>query len=264
MRPPMITTVSGLLIKASKGLLRDFGEVSNLQNALDGPENFIELGLQRTEAMLHELLNKSYPKYNLSFVKSGFLNYGQEDDPTWIIDILNGYRNFCHGIPYFAMTAALKEKGQIIASVVYDPLRHDLFWACKGTGAFWDQTRLRVSGRKRLLQTMIALESRLPEKETEPSWGDMASQIGSIRFLGSPALSLAYLAAGRFDGFWSPQASLMDVAAAILLIKEAGGMITRPRSALLEPGNTPVVAGNEVVHKFINQSLYPLQPVSPR
>jgi myo-inositol-1(or 4)-monophosphatase len=257
MRPPSITVVSNTMIKAGKNLLRDFGEVVHLQNALDGTKNFVNTTVRRTESAVHESMHKLYPQHNLWFSHGGRAIYNNASQAaTWIFDLLNGQENFSHGLPHFAMSAALMEQGQLVAGIIYDPLHHDLFWSYRGLGAYLNQVRLRVSGRKHMLSTVVAVP---PDNLKNQGWKHIEPwqyQVASLRTLGAPALDLAYVATGRLDGFWSTEVSFPAIAAGMALVREAGGMMSRPGVYPVTSQEVgPLVVGNEHVHQFLHSHM---------
>ncbi len=214
--------------KAGRGLLKDFGEVENLQVSTKGPGDFVSRADKQAEALIKEDLMAARPTY-------GFL--GEEDgeiegeDPTrrWIVDPLDGTTNFLHGLPHWAVSIALEHKGAIVAGVIYDPCKDEMFYAEKGFGAFVNEARLRVSGRPKLTDALFATglpwSGRGDLPETLQDLARLLPACAGVRRYGAAALDLAYVAAGRYDGFWERQLNLWDIAAGIIIVKEAGGLI---------------------------------------
>ena len=244
--------------KAARSLIRDFGEVEQLQVSRKGPADFVSAADRRAEEIIHENLLRDRPDYAFLMEESG--NQGSDDyQYRWIIDPLDGTTNFLHGIPHWAISIGLEErkggKSEIIAGLVADPVKDEWFTAEKGTGAFSKRKRLRVSGRTTIDTCLIAGGSPTPSWRKDEKFLKDAEVVfnktSGYRELGSSALNLAYVAAGRFDGCWERNLSPWDVAAGYLLIKEAGGFV--------EPivrGEDPVfsgnlIAGNQSIREFL-------------
>lgn len=261
MRPPVITMVSQILARVTKPLVRDFGEISSLQNS-EKAENFLLAAERRTQALLHDALHKLYPSHNLLIEDAGFIEYSEPRSPLWIIDPIDGSKNFLHGLPYFATSLALKEHNQLVAGMIFDPLRNDLFWAYRGLGAFLNQTKLRVSKRSVLSECMLAMGTghlKGPDHAFK-ALAAIGHQISGLRAWGATSLNLAYLAAGQYDGFWDYHVRPWDMAAGILMVKEAGGTITNfeGRFPSLEGDN--LIAGNPATYQFLASVLQPMSP----
>jgi myo-inositol-1(or 4)-monophosphatase len=257
MRPPIINAVSTALEKVAKGLIRDFGEIGNLQASREGTSSFVDVAIRRTEALLHDALHRLYPTTNLLMPVSGLIDYSGPTAPVWIISALDGVRNFSHGLPHFSMSLALKEQGQLMAAIVYDPLRYETFWACRGTGAFLNQTRLRVSGRTQTNQCLIATQMPKGEKRegTANAIHALASHGADILSWGAPSLDLAYVASGRCEGFFHYALAPHVMAAGLLLVKEAGGMITAPSGRPPSLEGDDVIAGNQAAYSILKSLL---------
>ncbi len=214
--------------KAARNLLRDFGEVENLQVSAKGPGDFVSRADTKAEAMIREDLTEARPNY-------GWL--GEESvevkgtDPTrrWIVDPLDGTTNFLHGMPHWSISIALEHKGEMVAGVIYDPVKDEMFVAEKGAGAYLNDRRLRVSGRKDMLEMIFATgipfggRADLPVALRQVAAVSIVS--AGVRRYGSAALDLAYVAAGRVDGFWERNLNPWDVAAGLVIVKEAGGLV---------------------------------------
>jgi len=235
---------------AARKLVRDFGEVENLQVSMKGAGDFVSRADLRAEAIIREELTEARPNY-------GWLGEESEEvkgeDPTrrWIVDPLDGTTNFLHGLPHWAISIALEHKGQIVAAVVYDPIKDEMFTAEKGAGCWMNDKRLRVSSRRDLITMLFATglpfggRSDLPE--TLKDLGRILPATAGVRRMGSAALDLAYVAAGRYDGFWERRLNAWDMAAGLLLVREAGGLIgpVTPGKDILASGG--VIASNEPV-----------------
>ncbi len=254
--------MSDAAIAAARGLRRDFGEVEKLQVSMKGPGDFVSNADTNCEKKLVQALQKARPDYGFLLEEGGEIK-GKNKDYRWIIDPLDGTSNFLHSIPYFCISIGLEKTladgvtKEIISGVIYDPLRNELFWAEKGVGAFCDNQRLRVSKRAKIEDSMFASESPSQAHLSDEFYFPMIKAIGSkafgIRCTGSAALDLAYTAAGKYDGFWRSRTKAWDVAAGILMVKEAGGMVTE-----IGGGNNPlhggnIVATNAVLHKTVDR-----------
>ncbi|SFS22065.1 inositol monophosphatase family protein [Yoonia litorea] len=236
--------------KAGRGLLKDFGEVENLQVSAKGPGDFVSRADRAAEELIRTDLMAARPSY-------GFLGEeGQEidgEDPTrrWIVDPLDGTTNFLHGLPHWAISIALEHKGQIVAGVIYDPVKDEMFYAEKGNGAWLNESRLRVSARHRMIESIFAtgvpFGGRADLPETLQDLARIMPTCAGVRRFGSAALDLAYVAAGRYDGFWERGLHAWDIAAGIIIVKEAGGIVEplQPNESLLESGQ--IVCANEPI-----------------
>jgi myo-inositol-1(or 4)-monophosphatase len=229
MQPPIVNVMVGAARKASRGLLHDFGEVELLQVSRKGPADFVSEADRRAERILREELGRGRPEFAMLLEEAGEVP-GRDPSQRWIVDPLDGTTNFLHGIPHFAISIAHEDNGRIVAAVIYDPCRDEIFWSARGSGAFLDNRRLRVSARRRLdeavLATGIPFADRPGKNEMLAVLGPVMDAAAGVRRFGSAALDLAYVAAGRFDGFWEIGLAPWDVAAGILLVREAGGFVT--------------------------------------
>lgn len=235
---------------AGRSLLKDFTEVENLQVSSKGPGDFVSKADHRAEEIIREALMTARPTY-------GFLGEeGKEiagEDPTrrWVVDPLDGTTNFLHGLPHWAVSIALEHKGQIVAGVIYDPVKDELFHAEKGAGAWMNQSRIRVSGRSRMIECIFATglpfggRSDLPA--TLKDLGRLLPAVAGVRRFGSAALDLAYVAAGRYDGFWERRLNAWDMAAGLVIAKEAGAFVEplNPEGDILADGE--VICANEPI-----------------
>ena len=250
-RSPLINVMVKAAEKAARGLVRDFGEVEQLQVSRKGPADFVSQADLRAERTIRAELERARPGY-------GFLMEESAVEPgdgqhRWIVDPLDGTTNFLHGLPHFAISIALERDREIVAGIVYDPIKDELFWGEKGSGAYLNQEhRLRVSGRRDLSQALIATGMPfLGHGEMEPYMVMLANvmpQVAGIRRFGAAALDLAYVAAGRYDGFFETHLSPWDTAAGMLLVREAGGYVSELDGGhnMLESGS--VLAANDHLH----------------
>lgn len=258
--PPIINVMVKAADEASRSLVRDFGEVEHLQVSQKGPSNFVSAADVRAEEIIYEYLNKARPGYGFIMEERGRIKGSEEhSDKCWHIDPLDGTHNFIHGIPHWCISIALQEGDDITAGVIYDPVRDELFWAAKGTGAWMRNRRLRVSGRTELHTSMFGSGSpAFKQGDHDLFWKEasmvMRNTMG-IRRMGSAALDLAYVAAGRLDGYWEHNLHSWDVAAGYIIVKEAGGFVKS-----LHKGEKPflgksIVAANPELHKAFTDLL---------
>lgn len=214
--------------KAGRGLLKDFREVENLQVSVKGAGDFVSKADLTAEKMIKEELQRARPSYGW-LAEEGGAEDGEDPTRRWIVDPLDGTTNFLHGMPHWSVSIALEHKGQVVAGVVYDPTKDELFFAEKGAGAFMNETRLRVSGRTRMLECVFAtglpFAGRTDLPQTFHELGRVLPGSAGVRRLGCASLDLAWVAAGRFDGFWERRLNAWDLAAGMLIVKEAGGMV---------------------------------------
>jgi myo-inositol-1(or 4)-monophosphatase len=246
--------------RAGRSLKRDFGEVENLQVSLKGPANFVTLADKRAEEMLYADLSKARPGYGF-IGEEGGIREGADKTHTWIVDPLDGTTNFLHGIPQFAISIGLQREGVMIAGLIYNPANEELYITERGKGAFMNDTRLRVAGRRQLNECVIACGlPHIGRGDFAQSAREMAAlqpKVAGLRRFGAASLDMAAVAAGRFDGFWERNLSPWDVAAGIVMIREAGGTVGDIDGGdLLKTGN--VVCGNEYVHGELARILKPL------
>ena len=215
--------------KAAKVLIRDFGEIENLQVSLKGPGDFVSASDKKVEKILIEILQKARPTYSILSEEVGEIN--NDKAFKWIIDPIDGTANFLHGIPHFAISIGLENEGEIICGIIYDPIKDEMFVAEKGNGSYLNNQRIRVSGRSKLKDCIIFTGGpKQDSKDRDISLKEYkkfsSKALIPIRKLGSAALDIAYVAAGRCDGFWQRNLNYWDIAAGIILVKESGGFVT--------------------------------------
>ena len=215
--------------KASKTIIRDFGEIENLQVSLKGPGDYVSASDKKVEKIIIEELLKARPDYSVLSEEIGEIN--NNSSFRWIIDPIDGTSNFLHGIPHFAISIGLEHNKEIISGIVYDPIKDEMFTAEKGNGSYINNQRMRVSGRSKLKDCIIfsgGPRSASNNKELAfKEYKKFSSHVDiAIRKLGSASLDMAYVAAGRCDGFWQRDLNYWDIAAGIILIKESGGFVT--------------------------------------
>jgi myo-inositol-1(or 4)-monophosphatase len=252
-RSPLINVMTAAALKAARGMLRDFGEVEQLQVSVKGPGDFVTQADLKAEKVLRAELGRARPGYGFLMEESG-ATAGTDGRHRWIVDPLDGTTNFLHGIPQFCISIGLERDGDMIAGVIYEPIRDEMFWAEKGQGAFVNDRRLRVSARRRLDECVIATGIPTIRGSVDRDLymrtlaAVMAATVGVRRF-GAAALDLAYVAAGRVDGYWEFGLQPWDMAAGIMLIREAGGYITGLGDGQRDAMTTgDVVAANDHLH----------------
>ena len=225
---PILNVMVGAARKASRPIRRDFGEVENLQVSLKGPANFVTKSDKRTEQILHDELARARPTYSFLMEEGGAVE-GTDGQHTWIIDPIDGTTNFIHGIPHFAISIGLERAGTIVAGLIYNPITDELFTAERGQGAFLNDRRLRVAARSRIEDAVVTCGiPHLGRGDHELFHTEIAkiqAKAAGIRRFGAASLDLAFVAAGRFDAYWERGLEAWDVAAGILLVREAGGRV---------------------------------------
>ncbi|CAH2396508.1 inositol monophosphatase family protein [Mesorhizobium escarrei] len=253
-RSAILNVMVQAAMKAGRSLSRDFGEVQNLQVSMKGPGDYVSQADRKAEDILFTELSKARPGYAFLMEERGLIE-GDDGQHRWIVDPLDGTTNFLHGIPLFAISIALERQGQIVAGVVYNPAMDELYTAERGGGAFMNDRRLRVAGRTKLIDTVIGCGvphlGRGQHGNFLIELRNVMAEVSGVRRLGSASLDLAYVAAGRMDGFWETGLSAWDVAAGILLIREAGGFISDYAGGqnMLDGGS--IIAGNETIQRAL-------------
>ncbi len=199
--------------KASKILIRDFGEIEKLQVSKKGPSDFVTNSDLKAEKIILEELKKARPNYSIISEENGIEN-NKDKNNTWIVDPIDGTINFLHGIPHFAISIALKSKNEIVSGLIFDPIKNEMFFAEKNDGAFFNNHRIRVSKKNKINDCLFVTGGKI-KNELDLTY----------RKSGCAALDMAYVAAGRYDGYFQYNLNLWDIAAGIILIKEAGGVL---------------------------------------
>jgi myo-inositol-1(or 4)-monophosphatase len=251
-RSAILNVMAAAANKAARGLKRDFGEVENLQVSRKGPSDFVSAADHRAEEVIRTELARARPDYGFLMEESGEAA-GRDPQHRWIVDPLDGTTNFLHGVPHFAISIALERQGKLAAALIYNPVTDELFTAERGGGAFLNDRRLRVAARSSLGDCLIAtgmpFRGRGDHARYLKELTAIMPEVAGIRRFGAAALDLAYVAAGRFDGFWERDLSPWDMAAGILIIREAGGYATdlEGKDTILEKGH--ILVGNEAVHR---------------
>jgi len=240
--------------KAGRGLVKDFGEVENLQVSSKGPGDFVSRADRQAEELIREELMEARPTYGF-LGEEGSEIEGQDPTRRWIVDPLDGTTNFLHGVPHWAVSIALEHKGAIVAGVIYDAAKDEMFYAEKGFGAFMNDRRMRVSGRRDMNEALIGTGFALGARADYKAMFDELSRVmpvtAGIRREGAAALDMAYVAAGRYDAFWHRRLYPWDFAAGIIMIQEAGGFVggIDADEDYLETGNI-IAANGELFDRF--------------
>ena len=256
-RSALLNVMVNAVTKAGRSLTRDYGEIENLQVSLKGPGDFVSEADLKAEKTLRDGLNKARPGFSFLLEEGGSIEGSQ--DHRWIVDPLDGTTNYLHSNPFFAVSVALESYGELVAGVIYNPITEELFTAEKGRGAFVNDRRMRVAARTAMDECLIATGVPALNRRGHgiALWEqrNIMTQVAGVRATGAAALNLAYVAAGRFDGYWESDLKPWDVAAGMLMVREAGGYVSEPHPAasIYETGR--IVAGNESVHANLREIL---------
>jgi myo-inositol-1(or 4)-monophosphatase len=264
-RSALLNVMVQAAMKAGRSLSRDFGEVQNLQVSLKGPGDYVSQADRKAEDIVFAELSKARPGYGFLMEERGVVE-GDDAQHRWIVDPLDGTTNFLHGIPLFAVSIALERQGQIVAGVIYNPAMDELYTTERGGGAFMNDRRLRVAGRTKLVDTVIGCGvphlGRGHHGNFLVELRNVMAEVSGVRRMGAASLDLAYVAAGRMDGFWETGLSAWDIAAGLLLIREAGGFVSDMDGGQDMLDNGSVVAGNEVIQRALLKTVK--KPLSSR
>jgi myo-inositol-1(or 4)-monophosphatase len=249
---PLVNVMIKAARKAARSLRRDYGEIQNLQVSRKGPADFVTNADLKAEEIIAEELRHARPEYGFLMEESGAKESSDPKGRRWIVDPLDGTTNFMHGLPHFAISIAAEEAGEIVAGVIFDPIKDELFRAEKGDGAFMNDVRLRVAARRRLDEAIFA--TGIPFKGIaahEPFLRELPrvmAETAGVRRWGTASLDLAYVAAGRVDGFWERNLKPWDYAAGILLVREAGGVVSEIDKRVIKVEASSILAANEALH----------------
>lgn len=248
---PLINAMVKAARKAARQLLRDFNEVEHLQVSRKGPSDFVSAADRKAEKTLHDELSKLRPEFGFIMEEGGRIE-AKDGRSYWIIDPLDGTTNFLHAIPHFAISIAVQRDDELVAGLVLDVVRDEMFWAEKNAGAFHNERRLRVSSRRKLVDSLVAtgipFHGRPGHARFQGELAAVSTEVAGVRRFGAAALDLAYVAAGRYEGFWERELAPWDIAAGIVLVREAGGVVTdlEGGSGMMKSGD--VLAANDVLH----------------
>ena len=254
----LLKVMSDAARKAARGLNRDFGELGELQVSRKAPADFVSAADIKAEQTIFEALEKARPGYSFMGEERGLVE-GTDKTHTWIVDPLDGTTNFLHAIPHFAINIALEREGAVVAAVTYNPVTNELFWAEKGKGCFVNDKRLRVAGRKHLdesvLGTGIPFLGHGQHARFLKELHQISQRVAGVRRFGAASLDLAYVAAGRLDGFWERDLKPWDMAAGVLMITEAGGKVTNADGGDDIMGSGSICAANLELHPLLIEKL---------
>ena len=249
---PQINLITKACMKASRSLIRDFGEIENLQVSQKGPGDFVTSADKRTEKILIDELQKAHPEYGIITEETGVINKSNISN-RWIIDPIDGTMNFLNGIPQFAISIAYEEKEEIKCGVIFNPIMNEMFCAEKGNGAYLNNSRIRVSNKKSIKDALIVTggpksASKIKNKIFS-EYISVSNNVSNVRKFGSAALDIAYVACGRFDGYWQRELNYWDFAAGILILKEAGGFVDFFEDDANLPMKKNILATNSNIHE---------------
>ena len=249
---PQINIITKACMKASKPLIRDFGEIENLQVSTKGPGDFVTSADKRTEKIIIEELQKAHPDYGIVTEESGIINKANTKN-RWIIDPIDGTTNFLNGIPQFAISIGYEEENEIKCGVIFDPIKNEMFCAEKGNGAYLNNSRIRVSNKKKLKDSLLVTGGpRQSSKIKEEIFSEFIkvsnNVLSPVRKFGSAALDVAYVACGRFDGYWQRELNYWDIAAGLVILKEAGGLVNFFEKDNGAPLKRNILASNSNIH----------------
>ncbi|MEK7245826.1 MAG: inositol monophosphatase family protein [Pseudomonadota bacterium] len=257
-RSALITVMTAATKKAGRSLVRDFGEVEHLQVSKKSPSDFVSAADLKAERVVRDELSRVRPRYGFLMEESG-ASAGADSSNRWIVDPLDGTTNFLHGIPHFAVSVALERDGELVAGVIYNPITDELYWAEKGQGAWLNGRRLRVAARKdmeiSLFATGIPFSGRRDHELFLRQLARVMAVSAGVRRFGAAALDLAYLAAGRYDGFWETGLQPWDIAAGIVLVREAGGFVTDLDGGPSMMASGDILAANDSLHDSLGRLL---------
>ena len=251
---PQINLITKACMKASRSLIRDFGEIENLQVSAKGPGDFVSSADKRTEKILIDELQKAHPEFGIITEEAGVINKSNIKN-RWIIDPIDGTMNFLNGIPQFAISIAYEEDSEIKCGVIFNPIMNEMFCAEKGNGAYLNNSRIRVSNKKRIKDALLVTggpkgASKIKEKIFS-EYINISNNVSNVRKFGSAALDMAYVACGRFDGYWQRELNYWDIAAGLIIVKEAGGFIDFFEEDVSSPLKKNILDSNSNIHNEI-------------
>ncbi len=253
---PQINIIVRACTKASKSLIRDFGEIENLQVSSKGPGDFVTSADKRTEKIIIDELQKAHPEYGIISEERGIINKSNIKN-RWIIDPIDGTLNFLNGIPQFAISIGYEENNEIKCGVIFNPIMNEMYYAEKGNGAFLNNSRMRVSNKKRLEDALLVTggpkqASKLKDKIFS-EYVKVSRKVSSVRKFGSASLDIAYVACGRFDAYWQREINYWDIAAGIIILKEAGGFVEFFENETDGSFKRNILATNSQIHEEIKE-----------
>ena len=253
---PQINLITRACLKASRSLIRDFGEIENLQVLSKGPGDFVTSADKRTEKILIEELQKAHPEYGIITEEKGIINKSNTKN-RWIIDPIDGTMNFLNSVPQFAISIGYEEDGEIKCGVIFNPIMNEMFCAEKGNGAYLNNPRIRVSNKKKIKDALLVTggpkgASKIKDKIFS-EYINVSKNVSNVRKFGSAALDIAYVACGRFDGYWQRELNYWDVAAGIVILKEAGGFVDFFEEDNSTPLKKNILATNPNIHEDLRK-----------
>ena len=253
---PQINIITKACMKASRSLIRDFGEIENLQVSTKGPGDFVTSADKRTEKILINELQKAHPDYGIITEETGLINKSNIKN-RWIIDPIDGTMNFLNGIPQFAISIGYEEDGEIKCGVIFNPIMNEMYCAEKGNGAFLNNSRIRVSNKRKIKDALLVTggpkgESKIKDK-IFLEYINVSKNVSNVRKFGSAALDMAYVACGRFDGYWQRELNYWDIAAGIIILKEAGGFVDFFEEDTTSPLKRNILATNSNIHEDLRE-----------
>jgi len=253
---PQINLITKACMKASRSLIRDFGEIENLQVSSKGPGDFVSSADKRTERIIIEELQKAHPEYGIITEETGIINKSNIKN-RWIIDPIDGTMNFLNGVPQFAISVGYEENNEIKCGVIFNPITNEMFCAEKGNGAYLNNSRIRVSNKKKIQDAMVVTGgpkqvSKIKDKIFS-EYIKVSNKVSNVRKFGSAALDMAYVACGRFDGYWQRELNYWDIAAGIIILKEAGGFVDFFEEDINLPLKKNIIASNSNIHDELKE-----------
>ncbi len=253
---PHINLIIKAAMKASKGLIRDFGEIENLQVSSKGPGDFVTSADKRTEKIIIEELQKAHSDYAIISEEIGIINK-TNSEKRWIIDPIDGTMNFMNGISQFAISIAYEENSEIKCGVIFNPILNEMFCAEKGNGAYLNNSRIRVSNKKKLKDSLLVTggpdQNSKIKKKIFSEYINVSQEVSNVRRFGSAALDIAYVACGRFDGYWQRELNYWDIAAGIIILKESGGFLDFFEEDENSPLKKNILATNSLIHSNLKE-----------
>ena len=255
---PQINLITRACMKASRSLIRDFGEIENLQVLEKGPGDFVTSADKRTEKILIDELQKSHPEYGIVAEEKGIINKSNKKN-RWIIDPIDGTMNFLNGVPQFAISVGYEEDGEIKCGVIFNPVMNEMFCAEKGNGAYLNNSRIRVSNKKKINDALLVTGGPKGSSKIKDTifseYIRVSKNVPNVRKFGSAALDMAYVACGRFDGYWQRELNYWDIAAGIIILKEAGGFVNFFEEDANSPLKKNILATNSNIHEELKAIL---------
>jgi len=253
---PHMNIITRACNKASRSLIRDFGEIEKLQVSSKGPGDFVSSADKRTEKTIIDELQKAHPDYGIITEESGIINKSNTKN-RWIIDPIDGTINFLNGVPHFAISIAYEEENEIKCGVIFDPIKNEMFCAEKGNGAFLNNSRIRVSKKSNIKDALLVTGGpKYSSKIKEDIFAEFIKlskiSLSPIRKLGSAALDIAYVACGRFDGYWQREINYWDIGAGIIILKEAGGFVDFFENDNANSLKRNILASNSYIHEELS------------